>query len=188
MYNVQVSWFLRLVFHHLFHPSCILFPFFLYPSLRLDPIGWWSCCVHSHIFCFVLLFILPENPAFFHFCLLKSHSTFKAWVNYHLLKHIPGSPSDRKFLLKKNLFIIFSLKIFFFTATSVAFRSSWPGVKSELHLRPVLDPSHICSLCCMLQQCWILNLLNVGSITHCTTMGTPPFFFCLVRELFVCSL
>ena len=81
---------------------------------------------------------------------------------------------------------------FLFTAKSMAYGSSWAGVKSELQLQAyttataTLDPSHICNLCCSSQQCQILNPLSeakieskssqrqrpVESLTHWSTRGT----------------
>ena len=52
------------------------------------------------------------------------------------------------------------------------------GVESELQLQAyttataALDPSHICDLCCRLQQCWILNPLSEARGQTCILTDT----------------
>ena len=78
---------------------------------------------------------------------------------------------------------------FLFRAALAAYRSSWAGDKSKLHLpacaTATLDPSYICNLHHSLQQHWILNplrkardwtfvLVDTSQIHyHWATMGTP---------------
>ena len=111
----------------------------------------------------------------------------------HFFKWIP-SKREIKYWSDK-FFIFIYLFVLLFRTTLWHMEVSRLGIESELQLptyvtvRATQDLSHICDLHHSSQQSWILNPLSKARdqtrnlmvpsqvCFHCTTRGTPPFFF-----------